>query len=123
MLLHINLNPDLLETIRKEIKGYAEVTGPSPGSLKLDVDSLVKYCPILKGCFFESMRLYTARVSYKKVLQDLTLTKGAEDAATFGKPRPQTYHVKTGDFLVIPEATLQTDPRLWKDSSVFNLGR
>lgn len=120
MLLHIISNPDLLEMVRKEIKPYAEVTGSSPGSLKLDVDGLVKYCPIFKGCFFESMRLYTAGVSYKKVLQDLTVTEGAEDAATFGKPRPQTYHIKAGDFLVIPEATLQTDPRLWKDPSVFN---
>ena len=120
MLLHIISSSDMLETIRKEIKPYARVTGQSPGSLKLDVDGLVKECPIFKGCFFESMRLYTAGSSYKKVLQDLTLTEGDEDATTFGKPGPQTYHIKAGDFLVIPGATLQTDPRLWKDPSAFN---
>lgn len=65
------------------------------------------------------MRIYTAGTSYKKVLQDLDLTESAEDAARFGKPRPQKYHVKAGDFLVIPEATLQMDDRLWKDPSVF----
>lgn len=65
------------------------------------------------------MRLYTAGVSYKKVLQDVTLSESAEDAATFAKPRAQTYHIKKGDFLVIPEATLQTDPRLWKEPSKF----
>ncbi|KUJ18102.1 cytochrome P450 [Mollisia scopiformis] len=119
MLLHIISNPDLLETVRKEIKPYAQVTRSGFDSLKLDVEGLLKSCPILKSCFFESMRLYTAGVSYKKVLQNVTLTESAEDAATFGKPRPQTYHIKTGDFLIIPEATLQTDPRLWKDPSVF----
>lgn len=110
----------MLETIREEIKPYAKIgSDPDGGSLKLDVDGFLKHCPVFKGSFFEAMRLYTAGTSYKKVLQDLILTESDEDAAKFGKPRPQKYHVKAGEFLVIPEATLQMDERLWKEPSVF----
>ncbi|KAF8863494.1 cytochrome P450 [Acephala macrosclerotiorum] len=124
LLLNIISSPDLLESIQKEIRPYAKVgSGSDGGSLKLDVEGLLKNCPTLKGSFFEAMRLYTAGTSYKKVLQDLDLTESAEDAAKFGKPRPQKYHVKAGDFLVIPEATLQMDERLWEEPSVFKPGR
>lgn len=118
MLLHIISTPPLLEAIRKEIKPYATVD--KTGSLKLEVDTLIKRCHLLRATFFESMRIYTAGTSYKKVLQDLTLTESDEDAHTFGKPRGQTYHIKAGNFLVIPHATMQIDPRLWDNPSKFS---
>jgi hypothetical protein len=76
----------------------------------MDADSLVKSCLLLKAAFFETMRVYTAGTSYKKVNRDLTLTKGVENLASFGKVKPQTYHVKAGNFLIIPAATIQKDP-------------
>lgn len=123
VLLHIISSPSLLRTIREEIAPFAKTTA-SPdngeGRLNLDVQGLMKSCPMLKATYFEAMRLYTAGTSYKKVLQPLTLTESAEDAAAFGKPRPQTYHIKQGDYLVIPAATMQTDPRLWDAPDVFD---
>ena len=120
MLLNIISAPELLEKILKEIKLFAMVSNVNDKqSLELDVDGLVKSCPFFKAAFFESMRLYTAGTSYKKVLQNVTLSESAEDAALFGKPKPQTYHITAGNYLVIPHATMQMDPRLWEDPSKF----
>ncbi|KAG4429550.1 hypothetical protein IFR05_014959, partial [Cadophora sp. M221] len=119
MLLHIASSPELLSTIKEEIAPFAKFS-PDTGKLDLDVDNLVKACPVFKATFFETMRLYTAGVSYKKVLQDVTLTESVEDAATFGKPIPQTYHISKGNFLVIPHAVMQTDPRIWERPTEFN---
>ena len=99
MLLHIISSPKLLSTIREEIAPFAKFD-PDTEQLNLDIDSLLKQCPVFKATFFETMRFYTAGVSYKKVLQDVTLTESAEDAATFGKPIPQTYYIAKGNFLV-----------------------
>jgi len=102
MLLHIISDPELLENVRKEIGPYARrgVDGEQ-SRLALDVDGLIQKCPLLKATFFETMRLYTAGTSYKNVCQDLTLAESPEDAETLGKPKPQTYHVKAGTFLVM----------------------
>ena len=102
MLLHIISNPELLENVRKEIGPYARrgIDGEQ-SRLVLDVDGLIQKCPLLKATFFETMRLHTAGTSYKNVCQDLTLTESPEDAETLGKPKPQTYHVKAGTFLVM----------------------
>ncbi|PVH84582.1 cytochrome P450 [Cadophora sp. DSE1049] len=119
MLLHIISSPKLLSAIQEEITPFAKFS-PDTEQLKLDIDSLMKQCPLLKATFFETMRFYTSGVSYKKVLQDVTLTESAEDAATFGKPIPQTYHIAKGNFLVIPHAVMQMDPRIWDQPTEFN---
>lgn len=98
-LLHIISTPNLLATIQDEIAPFAKFNSET-NKLVLDVDALIKSCPVFKATFYEAMRFYTAGVSYKKVLQDVTLTESAEDAATFGKPQPQTYHIAAGNFLV-----------------------
>ena len=121
MLLHIISTPALLINIREEIKPYATVS--KDGKLKLDVDSLVKHCPLFKATYYESMRIYVAGTSYKKVLQDVTLTESDDDAQLLGKPRGQTYHIKKGNYLVIPHATMQMDPRLWEKPSEFSAER
>jgi hypothetical protein len=120
MLLSIISNPTLLGSIRKEIKPYVMVAkNGNSETLKLDVDAMIKHCSLFKATFYETMRLYTAGTSYKKVLQDVTLTESDEDAHSFGKPRGQTYHVAAGSFLVIPHATMQMDPRLWDNPASF----
>jgi hypothetical protein len=81
-------------------------TNTQDGNFQLDVNSLIKHCPLFKATFYESMRVYTAGTSYKKVLQDVTLTESDEDAHIFGKPRGQIYHIKAGNFLVIPHGTM-----------------
>jgi len=108
----------LLNIVREEISPYAKIA--KGDGLKLDLDGLIKNCSVFKASFFESMRLYTAGTSYKKVLQDVILTESAEDAAILRKPTPQTYRIAAGNFLVIPHGTMQTDPRLWEDPAKFD---
>ena len=123
MLLKIVATPELADQIKKEVAPFAQVAkdqASGQSRLKMDTSSLINSCPILKATFFETMRMYTAGTSYKKVNQDLTLTEGAEDLASFGKAKPQTYHVKAGNFLVIPAATMQKDPRVWRDPETFD---
>lgn len=127
LLLHIISNPSLLATIRAEIAPFATTTTTTdqktPPHLSLDAENLAKSCPTLKAAFYEAMRLYTAGTAYKKVLQPVTLTESGSDAAALGKPRPQTYRVPAGAFLVVPGAAMQTDGRLWRDPERFDAGR
>lgn len=102
MLLEILRNPDVEAKIRTEIAVCCKVVdtvpreggfgGFGPGQLKMDINALMKSCPILRATFYETMRLYTDNISYCKVMQDLTLTKGPEDVASFGKPTPPNIH-------------------------------
>lgn len=121
MLLQIISDLQLLVQVREEIAPFAYVTDKD--DLKLKIDDLVKHCPLLKATFFETMRVYTAGTSYKKVHRDISLTESAVDAAIFGKKTPQTYNVAAGNFLAIAHATMQMDPRLWKDPGTFDPGR
>jgi hypothetical protein len=106
MLFHIISTPTLLTNIRKEINSYSKVTKEGDSErLKLDINSMIKHCPLFKAAFYESMRVYTAGTSYKKVLKDVTLTESVEDTHTFGKPRGQTYHIST----IIPGHTACND--------------
>jgi len=126
MLLEIISTPNLAGKVKDEISPFSKVVkdqGDGKGQLKMDADSLVKSCPLLKATFFETMRVYTAGASNKKVNQDLTLTEGVEDLASYGKVKPQTYHVKAGNFLIIPSVTMRKDLRVWKDPDTFDPSR
>lgn len=123
LLLHIISNQPLLAAIREEIAPFAKTSDSSDGkppSLTLDAMGLFKSSPLFKASFYETMRLYTAGTSYKKVLEPLTLTESAADAELFGKPLPQSYHIPEGSFLVIPHSAMQTDHRLWADPERFD---
>jgi hypothetical protein len=109
MLLEIISTLDLAGKIKDEISPFSKVVKDQSGGrdqLKMDANLLVKSCPLFKASFFETIRVYTAGTSYKKVNQDLTLTEGMGDLANFGKVKPQTYYVKAGNFLIIPSATM-----------------
>lgn len=121
VLLEILLNADLEATIKAEIAPFCKVE--DGGQLRMDTDSLMKACPVLRATFYETMRVYTEGISYRKVCQDLTLTEGARDLAAFGKATPQTYTVKAGNFLIIPAAKMQKDRRVWPDPDRFDPGR
>jgi hypothetical protein len=121
MLLEIISRSDLLATIHEEIALFSKILPDD--ELRIDAGGLVKSCPVFKATFFETMWLYTAGMSYKKALQDGTFTESAEDAAIFGKPKPQTYHIAAGNYLVIPHETMQTDPWLWQNLTAFDARR
>jgi hypothetical protein len=84
LLLDIISSPTLLSTIRAEIAPFTNPTTSTKSktqTLTLDVNGLMKSCPMLKATFYETMRLYAAGTSYKEVLQPVTLTESPEDAA------------------------------------------
>ena len=37
--------------------------------------------------------------------------------------KPQTYHAKAVNFLIIPSPTMQKDPRVWRDPDTFDPSR
>lgn len=123
MLLRVVSNPALLAAIRAEVAPFV-AAGADPdqpeGMLKLDVDGLIKSCPLLKATFLETMRVYTPGISYKKVKQDIVLTETPEDIRLLGKDRSQSYSIAKGTFLAIPHGTMQADPRLWKSPERFD---
>jgi cytochrome P450 len=65
MLLSVISSPNILNRVRQEIELFAKVI--EDGKLNLDVNGLINSCPMLKAIFFETLRLYTAGVSYRKV--------------------------------------------------------
>lgn len=129
MLLEIILNADLETKIKAEIAPFCKVVNTDQGEnrrsgqLKMDTDALMKACPLLRATFYETMRLYTDGIPYRKVRQDLSLTEGVEDLAAFGKSRPQTYTVKAGNFLILPTGKMHMDRRVWPAPDKFDPGR
>lgn len=85
MITHICEASDLLARIRKEIGPHAKATQPQqllgipePARLEINVDGLVQSCPLLKACFYECVRLYSATTSVRSV------TKAFEISDTLG---------------------------------------
>ena len=77
MLLHIHADPILLTQIRAEIAEFVLIKQPpqvlsipSPPRLSIDASSLVRYCPLVKSCLYECLRLYTSPIPTRFVEKD-----------------------------------------------------
>lgn len=113
-LLHIFSDSALLKEIRSEIAPYAKSTRPSreetgfpfdePPRLNLDLEDVLKSCPLLKACYYETTRLHSAGISFRKMKLDLTLTESAQDAI-----QPRTYKLRKGEKVIMPHGTYHND--------------
>jgi hypothetical protein len=125
MLLQIHSQPELLNAIREEIAPYVRISatgarGPEDfPKLDIDIDGLTKNCPLIKGAFYETMRMNMSGLGIRQVIKDVTLKESAADAAMFGKKRPQSYTIPAGTTLVLANGTMQMDQRIFAEPEKF----
>ncbi|KAH3976312.1 hypothetical protein HBH98_160140 [Parastagonospora nodorum] len=126
MLMQINSRPEVLSDIREEIAPYVHISptgerGPTGfPKLSIDVDGLMKHCPLLKASFYETMRMNMAGLGVREIIKDVVLKESAEDAALFGKKRPQSYTIPAGSTLVIANGPMQMDQRIFANPEEFH---
>jgi len=125
MLLQIYSRATLLSDIREEIAPYvhASLSGERTASgfpkLDIDVDGLLKNCPLIKATFYETMRLNMSNLGVREVLKDVVLRESEADAKTFGKKHPQFYTIPAGASIVLSNGTMQMDQRIFHDPEQF----
>ena len=129
LLMQIHTRPELLSDIREEVAAYVHISPTDERDddglpkLDIDVEGLVKHCPLLKAAFYETMRMNMSGLGIRQVLQDVTLRESAGDAAMFGKSKPQAYTIPAGSTLVLANGTMQKDARIFAEPELFNPAR
>ncbi|EXJ70092.1 uncharacterized protein A1O5_07165 [Cladophialophora psammophila CBS 110553] len=128
MTWYVFSNPSLLHEIRAEIAPYVRFRQPPATGLpvkeapKLDIDiaALWTKCPLLKGAFFETMRLEAASMSYKMVEDDFVVFENEEDARLLGKKEPQSWLLRKGEYICLPHGVHQSDDKYFRDPQRFD---
>ena len=125
MLLHIWDAPGLAQEIRREIQPYTKATQPpsafglpEPARLKIDLEGLLCSCPVLKACFYECLRLYSAPMSVRKVKTSFSM--GEHNS---GGSDPQLVRLEAGTFLVAPLGIQHHDASCFDNPLLFNSRR
>ena len=127
MLWYVYQRPDLRADIMKEIGPFATLTAVHSGlpikgepRLTLNLEGLLRECPLLKATYFETLRMEASSTSYKSVTETFHIAESAEDAALDGKTHPQTYRFAKGTYICIPHGVHAMDARYWKNPKTFN---
>ncbi|KAL2845448.1 cytochrome P450 [Aspergillus pseudoustus] len=128
-LLRLYADPSLLEAIRKEIASVVKVSRPSREEtgfpileaprISIDKDKLSK-CHLLRATFYETLRLDSAGLSFRKLTADLTVAETGEEAKTAGQPSPRSYDLKNGELIVIPHGVLHSNPTIFTNPQKFD---
>ena len=128
LIYYVFSDASLLEEIRREVTPYVHFQQPAPTGLKvkeaptlqIDNAALWKKCPLLKGAFFETMRLEAGSMSYKMIKDDFIVYEDERDAKIMGKKEPQSWLLKKGELICIPHGVHQSDENYWRDPKRFD---
>lgn len=131
LVWHILNEPGLLQEIRKEIAPYVKLEQPKdtglpikePPRLKLDGIGLRDKCPLLKSTFYETMRLDVGSFMYRFIHEDFVVTESEEDAKTMGRSKPESYLLKKGELVGVPNLAHVSDDRYFSDPQKFDARR
>lgn len=128
MLTHIWAVPGLVGNVRNEIDPFARATQPpqvfgipEPTRLNLDVDGLAQFCPLLKACFYESMRLHSAPTSVRSATKTFEF-HDTQESPTPGR-HPHSYVLEASNLVAAPLGVHHHDSRYFKSPNAFNPGR
>ncbi|KAN0075935.1 Cytochrome P450 [Elaphomyces granulatus] len=132
-VLRIITDRKLLSAVREEIAPFVKVSRispeesglpiPEPPQLSIDLDGLFTLCPITKAIMFETFRLHSNSLSYRRLATDLTITESADDAKIAGIRQPRTYRFRKGDTIVMPHGVHQVDSRYFPNPEKFDYSR
>ena len=70
---------------------------------------------MLKGAFFETMRLEAASMSYKMVENDFVVHEDERDTKLLGKKEPESWLFKKGELICILYSVHQNDEKYFRD--------
>ncbi|CAG8906923.1 unnamed protein product [Penicillium egyptiacum] len=128
-ITHLFAEPSLLDQVRKEIASYVVASRPSreetgfpfdePPRLSLDIEKVLTSCPLLKACYYETVRLHSAGISFKKLASDLTLSESAEEAA-YRLAEPRTYKIAKGEGIILPHGAYYHDARYFSNPEQYD---
>lgn len=120
MIWEISRDAVLVEQIREEIAPYVRVAQPdnefgsavwlAPELEHIDVEGLLTKCPLLKGAYIETLRLYTGSWAMKRTVQDMIIGERGKD---------HTYLLKEGTYVHCPQDLHQMDPEYYPDPKEF----
>ncbi|KAF4767741.1 hypothetical protein HAV15_010011 [Penicillium sp. str.  len=123
-ITHLFAEPSLLDQVRKEIAPYVVASRPpreetgfpfdEPPRLSLDIEKVLTSCPLFRACYYETVRLHSAGISFKKLASDVTLSESAEEAA-YGLTEPRTYKVAKGEDIIVPHGAHYHDARYFSN--------
>lgn len=131
MIFYIFSDACLLEEVRREVAPYVKQREPAASGLpikeaaqlEIDVMALWTKCPLLKGAFFETMRLEAASMSYKMISDDFVVSESEEDARMLGKPEPESWLLRKDELVCIPHGVHQSDEKYFRDPERFDARR
>ncbi|KAJ5164668.1 uncharacterized protein N7500_006498 [Penicillium coprophilum] len=128
-ITHLFAEPSLLDQVRKEISSYVvasrltrEETGfpfDEPPRLSLDIEKVLPSCPLFKACYYETVRLHSAGISFKKLASDVILSESAEEAA-HGQAEPRTYQIAKGEGIIVPHGAHHHDARYFSNPEQYD---
>ncbi|KAJ3473038.1 hypothetical protein NLG97_g10554 [Lecanicillium saksenae] len=120
MIWEISRDAVLLEQIQEEIAPYVRVAQPNnefgsavwlaPELEHIDVDGLLTKCPLLKGAYIETLRLYTGSWAMKQTVKDMVIGERGKE---------QSFFVKEGTYVHSPQDLHQMDPEYYPDPKEF----
>ncbi|EPS27446.1 hypothetical protein PDE_02389 [Penicillium oxalicum 114-2] len=124
-IAHIFADSALLREIREEISTTVKAsrrtrqeTGfpfDEPPRLELDMEDMLQHCPLLKACYYESIRLHSAGISLRKLETDMTLTESTDEAV-----QPRTYKLSKGEIAMIPHGLVNCDSQRVSNPDQFD---
>lgn len=125
MIAHIFADGELLKEIRKEISPYVKSSRPSrqetgfpfeePPRLSLDLEKVLESCPLFKACYYETIRLHSAGISFRKLEKDITVSESAADAV-----EPRQYTIRKGEKVIMPHGVYQNDPQRFSNPDQYD---
>lgn len=124
-VIHIFSDSALLKEIRSEIAPYVKSIRPSreetgfpfdePPRLNLNLEEMLKACPLLKACYYETTRLHSAGISFRKLESDMTLRESAQDAT-----EPRSYKLRKGGKVIMPHGVYHNDSQRFSNPDQFD---
>lgn len=124
-IAHIVADSALLKEIRNEISTHVKSSRPSrqqtgfpmeePPRLDINLERVLDSCPLLSACYYESIRLHSAGISFRKLEADMSLTESAEDAA-----QPRTYKLRKGETVLMPHGVYQADAQRFSNPDQYD---
>lgn len=128
MLVQIWTVSGLVQQIRDEISPFTKAWQPlqtfrikEHPRLRIDVDGLVRSCPLLKACFYECIRLYSAPTSMRSTVQTFEVHEARKDASD-GRSH-QSYILESGKFVAAVFGVHHFDPHYFESPCDFRPAR
>jgi cytochrome P450 len=122
MILRILATPGLVDRIRAEVEPHAQASQPGntlglaePPILKISLAGLRGECPLLKSCYFETLRLDSSPWSIRYITKDFTITEQEKDRLEDAR----SFALKAGEYVGIPSDVHQSDPRYFPSPESF----